>query len=82
MVDREKLRDEALDEYKKERDSVDTVIQKMIDEDHEMMRINKMKQEQSKQDMILSVNEKKALLKRGKELEEYEEELVRRHAEQ
>ena len=45
MVDREKLRDEALDEYKKERESVDTVIQKMIDEDHEMMRINKMKQE-------------------------------------
>jgi hypothetical protein len=27
--------------------------------------------------MILSVNEKKALLKRQKELEEYEEELVR-----
>ena len=82
MVDREKLRDEALDEYKKERESVDTVIQKMIDEDHEMMRINKMKQEQSKQDMILSVNEKKALLKRHKELEEYEEELVRRYASQ
>ena len=82
MVDREKLRDEALDEYKKERESVDTVIQKMIDEDHEMMRINKMKQEQSKQDMILSVNEKKALLKRQKELEEYEEELVRRYASQ
>jgi len=30
--------------------------------------------------MILSVNEKKALMKRGKELEEYEEELVRRYA--
>lgn len=38
-----------------------------------------MKQEQSKQDMILSVNEKNALLKRQKELEEYEEELVRRY---
>ena len=54
----------------------------MIDEDHEMLRINKMKQEQSKQDMILSVNEKKALLKRTRELEEYEEELVRRYASQ
>jgi len=32
--------------------------------------------------MILSVNEKKALLKRQKELEEYEEELVRRYAQQ
>ena len=30
--------------------------------------------------MILSVNEKKALLKRQRELEEYEEELVRRYA--
>jgi hypothetical protein len=41
-----------------------------------------MKQEQSKQDMILSVNEKNALLKRQQELAEYEEELVRRHAAQ
>ena len=52
----------------------------MIEEDHEMMRINKVKQEQSKQDMILSVNEKQALLKRQREIEEYEEELVRRYA--
>ena len=29
--------------------------------------------------MILSVNEKNALLKRQRELEEYEEELVRRY---
>jgi len=32
--------------------------------------------------MILSVNEKKALLHRKRELEEYEEELVRRYASQ
>lgn len=32
--------------------------------------------------MILSVNEKKALLQRQKELEEYEEELVRQYASQ
>lgn len=32
--------------------------------------------------MILSVNEKKALLKRQNELEEYEEELVRKFAAQ
>jgi len=30
--------------------------------------------------MILSVNEKRALIRRKKELEEYEEELVRRYA--
>jgi hypothetical protein len=29
--------------------------------------------------MVLSVNEKKALLKRQRELEEYEEELVRKY---
>jgi len=28
--------------------NVDAIINKMIDEDHEMMRITKMKQEQSK----------------------------------
>lgn len=42
------------------------------------MRINKMKQEQSKQDMILSVNEKNALLKRQRELEAYEDQLVKK----
>ena len=55
------------------------IINKMIEEDHEMMKLGKMKQEQSKQDMILSVNEKNALVKRQRELEEYEEELVRRY---
>jgi len=32
--------------------------------------------------MVLSVNEKKALLKRQRELEEYEEELVRKYGAQ
>lgn len=82
MIDREMLRQDALFEYQKERQNVDAIINKMIEEDHEMIRINKMKQEQSKQDMILSVNEKKALLQRQKELEEYEEELVRQYASQ
>ena len=82
MIEREKLREQAYQEYAAERGQVDSIINRMIDEDHEMMRITKMKQEQSKQDMILSVNETKALLKRQKELEEYEEELVRRYAQQ
>ena len=64
MINREQLRDDAMEEYIKERANVDAIINKMIEEDHEMIRINKMKQEQSKQDMILSVNEKKALLQR------------------
>lgn len=54
----------------------------MIQEDQEMMKMQKMKQHQSKQDMILSMNEKRALLRRQKELEEYEEEMVRRYASQ
>lgn len=48
MVNREKLRQEAYQEYIAERGQVDAIINKMIDEDHEMLRINKMKQEQSK----------------------------------
>ena len=79
LQEKEALREEAQKEFIKERDQVDAIINKMIEEDHEMMRIQKMKQEQSKQDMILSVNEKNALLKRQRELEEYEEELVRRY---
>jgi hypothetical protein len=82
MQERELLRDMAYNEYVAEREQVDAIINKMIDEDHEMIRINKIKQEQSKQDMILSFNEKKALHKRQKELDEYEEELVRRYASQ
>jgi hypothetical protein len=82
MIEREMLREQAYQEYAAERGQVDSIINRMIDEDHEMMRITKMKQEQSKQDMILSVNEKKALLKRQRELEEYEEALVRRYAQQ
>ena len=40
------------------------------------------KKEQSQADMVLSMNEKSALLKRQKEMEEYEDEMVRRYAEQ
>ena len=36
----------------------------MIDEDNEMARIVMQKREQSQADMILSMNEKRALLKR------------------
>ena len=39
------MRDEAQNEYVKERGQVDQIINKMIQEDHEMMRITKLKQE-------------------------------------
>ena len=54
----------------------------MIEEDNEVSRINQQKKEQSQADMILSMNEKRALLKRQKEMEEYEDEMVRRYAQQ
>ena len=52
----------------------------MIEEDNEQARINLQKKEQSQADMILSMNEKRALLKRQKDMEEYEDEMVRRYA--
>ena len=54
----------------------------MIEEDNEQAKINMQKKEQSQADMILSMNEKRALLKRQKEMEEYEDEMVRRYAQQ
>ena len=54
----------------------------MIEEDNEVSRINHRKKEQSQADMILSQNEKRALLRRQKEMEVYEDEMVRRYAQQ
>ena len=45
MINREHLREDAMAEYVKESANVDAIINKMIEEDHEMIRINKMKQE-------------------------------------
>jgi hypothetical protein len=61
---------------------VDQILNQMIQEDLESMKLTKMKQEQSKQDMILSMNEKRALLRRQRELEQYEEEMVNRYNEE
>ena len=54
----------------------------MIEEDNEQAKINMQKKEQSQADMILSMNEKRALLKRQKDMEEYEDEMVRQYAQQ
>lgn len=59
---------------------MDKVIQKMIEEDQKMIALIKMKQEQSKLDMIQSVNEKRELIRKQKEMEEYENEMLRRYA--
>lgn len=80
--ERKELEREAQREYEKERDQVDSVIQRMIDEDREMARIQNLKMQQAQADMILSMNEKRALLKRQEEMEAYENEMVRQYAEQ
>jgi hypothetical protein len=42
-----RLKEEAYNEYLKEKNSVDNVIQKMIDEDREMAHITQLKMEQA-----------------------------------
>lgn len=69
-------------EFQRERAQVDHVIQRMIDEDREMARIQHLKMQQAQADMILSVNEKQALLRRQQEMEQYENEMVRKYAEE
>ena len=54
----------------------------MIDEDQRMVALIRMKQEQAKLDMVQSVTEKRELLRKQKELEEYENEMLRRYAQQ
>lgn len=74
------MRAEAYAEYIAEKEQVDTVIQKMIDEDRELAKIIQQKKEQAQADMILSHNEKRALIDRQKQLDQYEDEMVRRYA--
>lgn len=54
----------------------------MIEEDQRMVALIRMKQEQAKLDMVQSVTEKRELLRKQKELEEYENEMLRRYAQQ
>lgn len=47
-----------------------------------MARIQSLKQQQAQADMILSINEKRALIKRQEEMDAFENEMVRQYAEQ
>ena len=53
----------------------------MINEDIQMQQLTKAKQDQAKRDMVMSLMEKKANQDRLKEIEWFEEEMVRRYAE-
>lgn len=77
-----KLRQEAYQEYMKEKEQVDKVIGKMIEEDQKMVNLIRVKQDQAKLDMIQSVNEKKEMQRQNQELEHYENQMLRQYAEQ
>lgn len=72
MVLREQLKQEAYNEYIKEKDSVDQVVQRMIDEDRDMLNLIRMKQDQAKLDMKESLEAKRKKVRDETELEEYE----------
>ena len=48
----------------REKDQVENVIRKMIDEDQKLVDLTRMKQGQAKLDMVQSLNEKRELLKK------------------
>lgn len=47
-----------------------------------MARITNLKMQQAQADMVLSTNEKRALIRRQEEMESFENEMVRQYAEQ
>jgi len=53
----------------------------MINEDLQMQALTKAKQDQAKRDMVMSLMEKKANMDRLKEIERFEDEMVRIYAE-
>ena len=53
----------------REKSQVDAVVHRMIEEDNESSRIVQQKKEQSQADMILSQNEKRALVRRQGEMD-------------
>lgn len=45
IAESQKIKEEAYHQYQKEKEQVDNVIQRMIDEDREMARIQQLKME-------------------------------------
>ena len=80
MVERERLREEALKEYEREKQNVEAVISGMIQEDQEMEKLKVMKQEQARTDMLVSMQERLAQRRAEDEREAFENEQVRRYA--
>ncbi len=74
MVERERLREEAMKEYEREKGQVESVIHQMIEEDKEMVKLTKMKQDQSKNDMVESLIRKKEKMEVENQRELFENE--------
>lgn len=64
MQEKEQQRQEAYQEYLREKEQVDRIVQRMIDEDLQYMQMTKQKQDQAKSDMVMSVQEKNEMKKR------------------
>jgi len=83
MHEKELMRLQAQrEEFEREKGQVEAVVNKLINEDTEMMNLNHMKEEQSKLDMRMSLQEKKRNHQKLLDLEKEEEENVRRYAEE
>ena len=83
MNDREAMiRQAQMEEFEREKTQVETVVNRLIDEENEMSKLSYMKQEQSKLDMKQSFLEKRHQLQYLKDIENQEEENVRRFAEE
>ena len=82
IAEMQRERERAKQEYLKERDQVESAIQRLVEEDREMARAKNEKTLQVQADMILSQNEKRALIQRQREIEQFENEMVRKYAEE
>ena len=59
---------------------VDQAVQRLIEDDQRQAELQRQKMDQAQADMVLSLKEKEALLRRQRELEELENEMVRQYA--
>ena len=82
MIERETLKEQARMEYEREKNQVEKVITQMIAEDQESQKLDQMKIDQSKQDMVISMHERVAQRKREQEIVEFENDRIRLYAEE
>lgn len=80
MQVKEQQRQLAYQQYLKEKEVADQSVQRLIQEDLQNIQLVNQKKDQQVKDMVLSKEEKYARDKRERELQEHENEMVRRYA--